>query len=119
VTPEVLELINAKVIDDTPVVRDAGLVAAVVGRPFAVVSGGEVYRSIEEKAAAFLHSLVRMRPFAQGNKRTGWVAMRMMLRCHGKRPSLTGAQANELVARIDADELSVMEIVEALRVVAE
>jgi len=119
VTPEVLELVNAKVVYGTATVKDAGLLAAAVGRPFTVVSGLEVYPTIEEKAAALLHSVLRMRPFKEGNKSTGWVAMRMMLRCHGKRPDLTGPQTYDLLARIDADELSVHEIVEALRVVAD
>ncbi len=96
-TPDVLVLINAAVLGGQSTVRDAGLVAAAAARPHATVGGTEVYPSIEEKAAALLHSVIRTRPFSKGNKRTAWVALRMMLRCQGKRPGATATRAFELL----------------------
>ncbi|MET8870412.1 Fic family protein [Nocardia sp. NPDC004604] len=116
-TPDVLLLVNSAVLGGKPEVRDAGLVAAAAARPHANLSGAESYPSIEEKAAALLHSIVRTRPFQRGNTSTGWVALRMMLRCHGKRPGLTATEAFDLLEELRAVDLSVPELVAALRVI--
>lgn len=58
-------------------VRDIGLLEAAVARPRASVFGDEAYRSLDEKAAALLHSLVTTHPLVDGNKRLGWVATRL------------------------------------------
>ncbi|MFD6463801.1 type II toxin-antitoxin system death-on-curing family toxin [Streptomyces roseolus] len=100
-------------------IRDAGLLAAAATRPHAILSGTEVYPTIEEKAAAVLHSVVRTRPFTDFNKTTGWIAVRMMLRCQGKRPGMTTSEAVELIDQLGDTDLSVAEIVAALKVISD
>ena len=59
---------------DHMAVRDAGLLAAAAGRPRVTVFGDDAYPAFQDKAAAFLHSLVRNRALLDGNKRLAWSA---------------------------------------------
>lgn len=58
-------------------VRDLGLLEAALARPRASVYGDDAYPSLDEKAAALLHSLVTSHPLVDGNKRLAWVAARL------------------------------------------
>ena len=58
-------------------VRDVGLLQAAVARPQATAFGEEAYRTLDEKAAALLHSIVATHPLVDGNKRLGWIALRL------------------------------------------
>ena len=58
-------------------IRDPGLLDAALARPPASVYGDDAYPSLDEKAAALLHSLVTSHPLVDGNKRLGWVAVRL------------------------------------------
>lgn len=60
-------------------VRDEGLLESALARPFQSFGGEELYPSVEQKAAAILESIVRNHPFIDGNKRTGYVLMRLLL----------------------------------------
>jgi death on curing protein len=61
-------------------VRDIGLLQAAAARPRASAFGEEAYPNLDEKAAALLHSLVTGHPLVDGNKRLGWVALRLFYR---------------------------------------
>jgi death on curing protein len=58
-------------------VRDVGLLEAALARPRASVYGDDAYPGLDDKAAALLHSLVTSHPLVDGNKRFGWVAVRL------------------------------------------
>ncbi|MFE3444609.1 type II toxin-antitoxin system death-on-curing family toxin [Nocardia sp. NPDC059180] len=116
VTPNVLIMINSVVVGGSPEIRDAGLLAAAATRSEAVLGGREVYPTIDEKAAAVLHSVVRTRPFGRGNKATGWIACRMMLRCQGKRPGLPAAAAFDLIDELTSVDMTVAELVAAMKI---
>ena len=45
--------------------------------------GKDLYPTIEQKAAALLYSLCGNHPFADGNKRVAFIAMRTFLRRNG------------------------------------
>lgn len=64
-------------------VRDMDLLEAAVGRPQQSVFGEDAYPTLAEKATALLHSIVRNHPFADGNKRTGTVALIFMMAVNG------------------------------------
>ena len=55
-----------------PGLREAGLLHAAVGRPFATFSGQDLYPTDFEKAAALFHSLIKSHPFLDGTKRTAF-----------------------------------------------
>ena len=61
----------------TPEVRDYGLLESALARPHTTVFGADAYPGIHQKAAALLHSLVRNHALVDGNKRLGWVAVRL------------------------------------------
>jgi death-on-curing protein len=65
-------------------IRDKKLLDSAINRPFATFDGIELYDSIEEKAAAIVQSILTNHPFFDGNKRTGYVLMRLFLRLNGK-----------------------------------
>ena len=58
-------------------VRDVGLLESALARPRATVYGDDAYQTLDAKAAALLHSLVTSHPLVDGNKRLGWVAVRL------------------------------------------
>ncbi|MBI4489865.1 MAG: type II toxin-antitoxin system death-on-curing family toxin [Deltaproteobacteria bacterium] len=64
-------------------VRDHGLLESAVYRPQASFGGEDLYPDLFSKAAALGHSIIKNHPFVDGNKRTGFEAMRLMLRLNG------------------------------------
>ena len=64
-------------------VRDQGLLESAVYRPQASFGGRDLYPDLFSKVAALGHSLISNHPFVDGNKRTGFEAMRLMLRLNG------------------------------------
>ena len=63
--------------------RDVGLLQAAAARPQATAFGDEAYPTLDLKAAALLHSLVTGHHFFDGNRRLGWVAVRLFYRVNG------------------------------------
>lgn len=57
------------------------LLFSSLSRPFSGLSDGtELYGSIEDKAAALIHSLIKNHPFVDGNKRTAAHVTKIFLR---------------------------------------
>ena len=63
-----------------PSVRDIGVLEAAVARAKASIFGADAYPDLDTKAAALLQSIVSGHPLVDGNKRLGWVAMRLFYR---------------------------------------
>jgi len=66
-----------------PLYRDPGALAAAAERPRTAVFGMVAYPTLETKAAALLHSIVRNHPLVDGNKRLGWTATVLFCRMNG------------------------------------
>lgn len=64
-------------------VHDIGLLQSAVARPQATAFGADAYTGLDEKAAALLQSIVAGHPLVDGNKRLGWVAVRLFYRMNG------------------------------------
>jgi death-on-curing protein len=60
-------------------IRDFGLLESALARPFATFDGTDLYPSPIEKAAAIMESIVINHPFIDGNKRTAYTFMRLIL----------------------------------------
>ncbi len=56
-------------------VRDPGLLESAAHRPTTTLWGREAYPTLDEKAAALMHSLVAHHALVDGNKRLGWLAV--------------------------------------------
>lgn len=81
-------------------VRDAGILEAATARTRASVYGADAYPSFADKAAALLHSIVIGHALVDGNKRLGWVAVRLFCRLNGRDLRAPIDEAFDLVAAI-------------------
>jgi death on curing protein len=61
-------------------VRDQGLLDSAINRPFQTFDGQELYPSPIDKASALFESIITNHPFVDGNKRTAYVLMRLLLK---------------------------------------
>jgi death-on-curing protein len=59
--------------------RDLSVLESAVNRPFQTFDQIDLYPNTADKAAAIIESIVKNHPFIDGNKRTGYVVMRLML----------------------------------------
>jgi len=64
--------------------RDAEAVKSALQQPFVSWGGEDLYRTIEEKAAAVAFVLVKSHPFLDGNKRTAHAVMEIFLQLNGR-----------------------------------
>ena len=67
---EVIEIGEALIPDFQ--IRDIGLLESAVNRPEITVYGQEVYKTLAEKIAAFMHSLASNHALVDGKKRNTW-----------------------------------------------
>lgn len=66
-----------------PGVRDLELIESAIGRPQATFDGDNLYKTIFDKAAALLQSLLKNHPFVDGNKRTALTSAGIFLKLNG------------------------------------
>ena len=83
-------------------IRDVGLLEAALGRPRATAFGEDAYRSLDEKAAALLHSLARNHALVDGNKRLALAATIAFYGMNGMRLTLSNDAAYHLVMDVAA-----------------
>jgi death-on-curing protein len=88
-----------------PEVRGYGLLESALARSKATVFGEDAYPSIHEKAAALLDSLVNNYALVDGNKRLGWVAVRLFYGFNGYTVSASEDEKVRLVLHVAANEL--------------
>lgn len=99
-----------------PEVRDVGILEAAVARTRASVYGEDAYPDLHAKAAALLHSIVTGHALVDGNKRLGWVSIRLLYRMNGEDVRAPVDDAFHLVASIaDGSVRDVPEIAGRLR----
>lgn len=87
-------------------VRDHGLLECAASRPRASVFGSDAYPTVEEKAAALLHSIVRNDALTDGNKRLGLAAVLAFLGLNGLRLRMTNDEAYAFVMAAASGELA-------------
>lgn len=83
-----------------PEIRDIGILEAAVARTRASIYGEDAYPELDTKAAALLHSIVTGHALIDGNKRLGWVAVRLFLRLNGRDLRVSIDDAFDLVRSI-------------------
>nr|WP_208096482.1 type II toxin-antitoxin system death-on-curing family toxin [Paenarthrobacter sp. MSM-2-10-13] len=83
-------------------IRDVGLLASALTRPATTVMGAEAYPDLAIKAAALLESVARFHPLIDGNKRTAWTLMVLLLWINGYKHDFTTEKGFELVVGVAA-----------------
>ena len=83
-------------------IRDVGLLASALARPATTVMGAEAYPELAMKAAALLESVVRFHPLIDGDKRTAWTLMVLLLWINGYRHDFTTDEGFDLVVGVAA-----------------
>lgn len=108
---DLLELVRA--LQAGPV-RDVGLLDAAAARPASSAFGEDAYLTLELKAAALLHSIVRNHALVDGNKRLALLAAAVFLDVNGRLITLDDDAAFDLVMDAAQGHLDVEEIAERL-----
>jgi death-on-curing protein len=99
-----------------PEIRDVGLLEAAATRTRATVYGVDAYPDLDTKAAALLHSIVTGHALVDGNKRVGWVALRLFYRANGVDLRMPEDEAFDLVISVAAGSVrDVRDIADRLR----
>ena len=86
-------------------IRDVGLLESALARPFQTFDGDELYPESIEKAAALIQSLLNNHPFVDGNKRIGYVIMRLFIIESGNDIIATQNEKYDFVIKIASGEL--------------
>ena len=90
-------------------IRDVGLLASALARPATTVMGAEAYPELAVKAAALLESVARFHPLIDGNKRTAWTLMVLLLWINGYRHDFTTDEGFDLVVGVAAGTLDLLD----------
>ena len=91
-----------------PGLRDQGMLESALARPRNQAAYGKP--DAAALAAAYAFGLVRNHPFADGNKRSGWVTARLCLADNGYRLQFDPADAVRTVEALAAGKLSEAEL---------
>jgi death-on-curing protein len=86
-------------------IRDIGLLASALARPATSVMGTEAYPQLAMKAAALLESVARFRPLIDGNNRTAWTLMVLLLWINGYRHDFDTDEGFDLVVGVAAGHI--------------
>lgn len=89
---------------------DFTLLHSATARPKASFAGSDLYPSVFEKAAALAHSLIQNHPFADANKRTGFVSAVRFLYINGYRLNFTEKEVLGFVIKIQKKKLKLATI---------
>jgi death-on-curing protein len=60
-------------------IRDVGLLESAISRPFQTFDNKDLYQTPIDKSSAIFESLIKNHPFIDGNKRTAYVLLRLIL----------------------------------------
>jgi len=96
-------------------IRDIGLLESALSRPFQTFDQKELYSEPIEKAAALIESILINHPFVDGNKRIGYVLMRLLLLEYGLDISASQDEKYEFVINIAKGTFSFPQIVDWLK----
>ena len=96
-------------------VKDAGLLDSALARPQTSVFGEDAYPTLELKAAAMTHSVIKNHPMVDGNKRTSWFLLNAFLYINGYLLEMSTEEGLELTLGVATDQLSLEQAAEKIR----
>jgi death-on-curing protein len=91
-------------------IRDKNLLESALSRPYQTFDKKDLHNSPVERAAAIIESIVINHPFLDGNKRFGYVAMRLILMESGLDIEVSEEEKYLFVIGIAKGELKLNEI---------
>jgi len=96
-------------------IRDKGALEAALKRPYATFDQKDLYPTAIDKAAAILESIISNHPFVDGNKRTGYVIMRLSLMESGLDIKSDQADKYKFVTNVANSNLNIDQIKEWIK----
>ena len=96
-------------------VKDAGLLDSALARPQTSVFGEDAYPTLELKAAAMTHSVIKNLSMVDGNKRTSWFLLNAFLYINGYLLEMSTEEGLEFTLGVATDQLSLEEAAEKIR----
>lgn len=90
--------------------RDRGILESALNRPYHTFDGNDLYPTPLDKAAAIFESIISNHPFVDGNKRTAYVLMRLLLMEHRIDVTATEETKYNFVIRAAKGELNFEQI---------
>jgi death on curing protein len=91
-------------------IRDKGSLDAAIKRPYQTFDGKDLYSNPVDKAAAIFESIISNHPFIDGNKRTSYVLMRLVLLDSGLDLLANQDEKFDFVIKAAKSELTLNEI---------
>lgn len=85
-------------------VVDAGALDMIVNIPQATMYGHELYPNIEDKGSVLFYNLIKKHVFANGNKRTAFIALTVFLDLNGYELGIDTEPAVEFTVHVAADD---------------
>ena len=92
-------------------IRDISALESALARPFQTFDDKELYPTAIDKAASLIESILNNHPFIDGNKRTGYVIIRLFLINNGIDIKATQREKYEFVMSIASGKKRFDEIV--------
>ena len=102
---ELLHVADRAIVGEVAV-RDHGLLESALARPRATAFGEDAYASLDEKAAALVHSIARNHALVDGNKRLALAGLIAFLGVNGRRLSLTNDEAYDFIMAVASGQLT-------------
>jgi death on curing protein len=96
------------------VVKDLGLLDSALSRPKSTLFGQDAYESLELKAAAMMHSIIKNHPMIDGNKRSAWFCTKSFLAINGRLVEAEPELALEFILDVATDRIDLPQIAEWL-----
>ena len=96
----------------SPGLRDKNMLKSALNRPYQTFDNRDLHSTPAQKAAAIIESIIINHPFIDGNKRFGYVAMRLTLMEYGFDISATEDEKYDFVIRIAKGTLKFDEILD-------
>ncbi|MEY4981696.1 MAG: hypothetical protein RL174_1034 [Actinomycetota bacterium] len=92
------------------IVRDNGLLEAALSRPKATAFGKGAYPTLQLKAAALMHSVVKNHALVDGNKRPSWFLVNNFLLLNGHVLVVSQEDAFLFILSVANDEVNLEQI---------
>ena len=96
-------------------IRDPAALESCVAQPKTAVFGKEPFPTVFDKAAAYCFFIVRLHPFFDGNKRTGFLAARTFLLDNGYAPIFDEDEIYELIIAVVRHEAEIEDLASLFR----